>query len=1197
MPRVTGDMQHRPVPLTPAEFANNIRRAPAASCYDQLPPIPSPSSPQLHSRTQRAGRAARRRLHLRVFTPPQQTRLVRFSTEMDQAARTNAQRYLNSIAAAIDVPFVPNTRIPLVHPPPRLPPYYEAHLRDLDRFKQALQDSDSDDGYGGSDTSQALSASTDALGGTNVLRLRFDAEVKQKFYSNGTVSSPKRLSEGGRNQKGMRRASQADRFWAAERHLRRFKSKSSVSSLADSESSLAKNSQSRHSSSDQTDKLDRTEDLDSARKAPDALREENQPDSTELQPDNSIKSTQETVEQSDLDEASLRDCQFFSASTAILEKSERDIPLTAPHQSCPNTISTPTLDLLRKLAVDSKGGPEAHLSTKEIDLLLKLTLTGSSDLFNVSLGPSTSETDMAAGLSGNLKFKAQERRRKHTYRLKASGGFALNLSSLEETFQLVLPIADDKPIKSTPSETMEDHNDISVDESNSASKSLANVLDEYPSTLSLGILPLPSVSKKEPKDCYEFTRLISLSESQYNINRYKTRESRIVVFNEAENIEIEDISDFVATPYAHMDKLPQRGTKAYAALYQTLLLALLNEQGAELRFEAAKILIHMDDYQNLPRWETIAFKKALSDAVLSQRPPDSGAAGAQSERDNVDDALLAGICLCRMGIVDSKTVRRVKHGLGDFDAAKRDAAIECLSSLHMRHANGVMDMLISECRKTASWRVRVDVIELLTRWIQRIDPETYSPSNSLVGSEFKSTEAINVISTQICENSANSDTTDSHPLKRRNISFSLENRTVSKLLQVSTTKIVQTKLEGQILRAIDVLLDLMWNDWSKEVRSAATKALARLNQGQQAFQWIIDMLEMDDPVKKIDALRCLSSMGVITSNAQHMFLKTFKDTFNSVRIEACKVACGVVTAENRTLINTLLDCLNDFDDRVRAFAIKGLATCGAVSLTCKAAIGLSKCTEPRIKEAIYWALIHEKHPSVRAEAINSAVELKLLDEDIRLREAVFILMDTDKSLEVRKLAERILAKGGYIFSDGNKRKISVASDNGQKTIKTANSDDSKSDENAQNNSSGFLSHTIAAVPGGFVGAAQQQTQQKPPTAIATTPMRENKIRETCVPVNVLPDAIKGFSEEDVELYFRDCLVGEAERQAVVDQLRGMSMASTVLKEVEQMERESADLPDIGMDLDFRKVQIVNQKARPKKKISTGLEEPRRFRAK
>ncbi|KAJ3048036.1 hypothetical protein HDU99_009281, partial [Rhizoclosmatium hyalinum] len=54
--------------------------------------------------------------------------------------QTRHRRYQNPIAAAIDVPYVKDTRIPHVHPLPRLPPSYEAHLRDVRSLKDVLED-------------------------------------------------------------------------------------------------------------------------------------------------------------------------------------------------------------------------------------------------------------------------------------------------------------------------------------------------------------------------------------------------------------------------------------------------------------------------------------------------------------------------------------------------------------------------------------------------------------------------------------------------------------------------------------------------------------------------------------------------------------------------------------------------------------------------------------------------------------------------------------------------------------------------------------------------------------------------------------------------------------------------------------------------------------------------------------------------
>ncbi|KAI8850583.1 hypothetical protein BC829DRAFT_151955 [Chytridium lagenaria] len=100
----------------------------------------------------------------------------------------------------------------------------------------------------------------------------------------------------------------------------------------------------------------------------------------------------------------------------------------------------------------------------------------------------------------------------------------------------------------------------------------------------------------------------------------------------------------------------------------------------------------------------------------------------------------------------------------------------------------------------------------------------------------------------------------------------------------------------------------MWNDWCPEVRSAAGLALFSLGEGKSMFDWIMGLLDADDPTKRIDALRCLSGLGFMNTATLERFLNSFEDSYASVRIEACKVAC-LITSENRDLINALLKCL------------------------------------------------------------------------------------------------------------------------------------------------------------------------------------------------------------------------------------------------------------------------------------------------
>jgi hypothetical protein len=79
-----------------------------------------------------------------------------------------------------------------------------------------------------------------------------------------------------------------------------------------------------------------------------------------------------------------------------------------------------------------------------------------------------------------------------------------------------------------------------------------------------------------------------------------------------------------------------------------------------------------------------------------------------------------------------------------------------------------------------------------------------------------------------------------------------------------------------------------------------------------------------------------------------------------------------------------------------------------------AALGNCRINSAKIRESFGWALQHDTHPAVRAEAIRAVYNLGLLESDALIKDAVLTLMTTDSSNKVREEAEFVLVKAGIM---------------------------------------------------------------------------------------------------------------------------------------------------------------------------------------
>jgi hypothetical protein len=118
------------------------------------------------------------------------------------------------------------------------------------------------------------------------------------------------------------------------------------------------------------------------------------------------------------------------------------------------------------------------------------------------------------------------------------------------------------------------------------------------------------------------------------------------------------------------------------------------------------------------------------------------------------------------------------------------------------------------------------------------------------------------------------------------------------------------------------LVHLMWNDSSKYMRKVAAQTLGRTGRGQYVHDEIHQRLQSTNVKDRIEALRKINFLGVMTVKLLPEFLKCFKDEFNAVKEMACKSAQKLAYTDEK-IITQLLD-LAQFDEspKIKTCAIQ-----------------------------------------------------------------------------------------------------------------------------------------------------------------------------------------------------------------------------------------------------------------------------------
>ena len=191
------------------------------------------------------------------------------------------------------------------------------------------------------------------------------------------------------------------------------------------------------------------------------------------------------------------------------------------------------------------------------------------------------------------------------------------------------------------------------------------------------------------------------------------------------------------------------------------------------------------------------------------------------------------------------------------------------------------------------------------------------------------------------------------------------------------------------------------------------------------------------------------------------------------------------------------------------------------------ALGLTKCTAPKNRASLNWSLMHDPHPSVRAEAIHAFKTLGCVQNDSAVRDWFITLLQTDVSDAVKREAEKVLVEFGVILPATNGL-----------------------DEYRSDNGSSEYNRT----PQGLNGRI-------PP--------------HLSLP---FPHILSGKTPEEIGIYLRDSLIEDKEQLDVIQQVKLLAKKEKVIEQVNYEARHSGVLPKLEIDLDMAKAYIPNLKS-------------------
>lgn len=114
----------------------------------------------------------------------------------------------------------------------------------------------------------------------------------------------------------------------------------------------------------------------------------------------------------------------------------------------------------------------------------------------------------------------------------------------------------------------------------------------------------------------------------------------------------------------------------------------------------------------------------------------------------------------------------------------------------------------------------------------------------------------------------------------------------------------------------------MWNDTSRQARKVAAQTLGRTGRGKCVHDEVLARLASPLASNRVEALRKINYVGIMTNQMLDVFLKCFRDDYTSVRELACTACQSLVYDKSDEKIIDALVHMVRFE---RAIKLKALA--------------------------------------------------------------------------------------------------------------------------------------------------------------------------------------------------------------------------------------------------------------------------------
>jgi HEAT repeat-containing protein 4 len=119
-----------------------------------------------------------------------------------------------------------------------------------------------------------------------------------------------------------------------------------------------------------------------------------------------------------------------------------------------------------------------------------------------------------------------------------------------------------------------------------------------------------------------------------------------------------------------------------------------------------------------------------------------------------------------------------------------------------------------------------------------------------------------------------------------------------------------------------VILNIMWTDLNRQARKLAAQTLGKTGRSKELHDSIEERLSSGNVFDRIEALKNINFIGLMTSKLLNSYLKCFQDDYLAVKELACLASHNLLEVDNRIIDSLLFIARYESVNKLKSLAFR-----------------------------------------------------------------------------------------------------------------------------------------------------------------------------------------------------------------------------------------------------------------------------------